>query len=560
VSGAPARGLWIALALAGLPLVACLNAAVSLDAPVFVAVASQIVAAPLDPFGFEMIWDPSSPHVAEFNLNPPLLSYWLAPVVAVFGDWEPALHLGLLPFPLLAAAAFFGLARRLAGEAFGPTALLIASPAFVLLSTTLMLDVPVLAAFLVSVYALLRSNESAGTRWEWIAGAAAAAAGLTKYVGFASAPLLAAGLWLLPSAIRPRTSPSRWLRVLGVPLAVWTAWGLYTHALYGSVHFAGGVALVGRQSFEPGELWNQLASVPVYYGAALLFPIYVWAERLVRAGRGAELAVAGIVAGAAIVTFVLPGGQPPRRVPLGIEEAVLGAVGFAGAVVVWGLGAFGEAETRRTPEHRFLVLWLGGFLVFSCFVNWHVNAADALMAAPPAVLLCYRHAALRPSARTAAIVASLMFVFSGILTASDVAQRNAYRDAAARIAREIGDAPGRRWFVGHWGLQHYLARESFEAVAPTQYARRFGSSELSVGDWVVSARNVSQLDVQRAMAPYALKVAWRFEVPATLPLRATNPDAGAGFYSHQSGHVPFAWSWVPIEELGLGRVTAVRGR
>jgi 4-amino-4-deoxy-L-arabinose transferase-like glycosyltransferase len=554
------RGQWIVAALAVAPTLVFLNAAVSLDAPVFLAVARQILAAPLDPFGFEMIWDPTSPQAAEFNQNPPLLSYWLAPVIAVFGEWEPALHAALLPLSLLAAFCFWGIARRLAGDGFGPTAVLVATPAFALLGTTLMLDVPVLAAFLAAVYALLRANEDASPGWEWAAGAAAAAAGLTKYVGFSIVPLLAAGLWLLPSAggSIPRRPLGRWLRVLGLPLLVWTGWALWTQAIYGSVHFTGGLALVGSKSFVPDDFWNHLLSVPVFYGGALLFPIFVWAERLLRARRGAEVAVAGILAGAAVVTFVLPDGAPPRRVALGIEEAILGALGFAGACVVWGLGIARERSVWRSPEHRFLVLWLLGFFVFSSFVNWHVNAADALMAAPPAILLCFRHPALRPAQRVVALWTAGMFAFSVVLTASDVAQRNVYRDVAARISGEIGDAPGRRWFVGHWGLQYYLERESFEPVAPSQYARRYGRSRLEVGDWLVSSRNVSQLDVGRALAPYGMKVIWRWEVPATLPLRATNPDAGAGFYSHQSGHVPFAWSRVALEEVGLAQVTSAQ--
>ena len=77
---------WLVAALAVVPLLPFLNAAVSIDAPVFLAVARQVLVAPLDPFGFDMIWDPTSPHVAEFNQNPPLLSYWLAPVVALQGD------------------------------------------------------------------------------------------------------------------------------------------------------------------------------------------------------------------------------------------------------------------------------------------------------------------------------------------------------------------------------------------------------------------------------------------------------------------------------------------
>ncbi len=274
---APPRDLALVCALAWVPLLPFLDAAVSIDAPVFLAVSRQILAAPADPFGFEMIWDPTSPHVAQFNHNPPLLSYYLAVWLAIFGEREWVLHTSLLPFPLLLGLSFYGIAARLARPALGPTLLLLATPAFLVLASALLLDVPMLAWMLFAVYALLRSSQGGGARWELAAGVAAAAAGLTKYAGISTAPLLAAGLALLPSAAAraPGRAPqwARVLRVLGVPLLVWGLWGVYTHWLYGSAHFAGGLSLVGRRSFAPAAFWNQVSSVPVYYGCALLFPI-----------------------------------------------------------------------------------------------------------------------------------------------------------------------------------------------------------------------------------------------------------------------------------------------
>ena len=38
----------------------------------------------------------------------------------------------------------------------------------------------------------------------------------------------------------------------------------------------------------------------------------------------------------------------------------------------------------------------------------------------------------------------------------------------------------------------------------------------------------------------------------------TNADAGAGFYSHHAGYTPFAWSTLPVDEVTLGRVAAIR--
>ena len=546
----PRREALALAALALLPLLPFLPTAISIDAPVFVAVARRILEAPADPFGFQMIWDPTSPEAASFNRNPPLLSYWIAPWMAWLGEKDLVLHAVVLPFPLVAALSFFGIARRLCGVAFSPAALLVTTPAFLVLATTLLLDVPTLAFLLLAVFAFLRGSEGEGApAWQWASGLATAAAGLTKYVAFATAPLLAAGCVLLA----PR-SAGRALRVLAPPLVAWTLWGAWTAHLYGTPHFLGSTDVVFDRTLEPSEFWNQLVSAPVYGGAALVFPIAWWAARLVRGGRGSQLAVLGVLLGAAAVTFVLPRGEPPRRNPLEVDEAVLAALGFAGAFALW-VACLAPARSLASPEDRFLSLWLGGFLVWSLFLNWHVNAADALLAAPPLLLILFRHAELRPGGRFVAICVAVQLALSLLLATADAIQANFYRSAALRIAAEIGDQPGARWHVGHWGFQHYLAQQGFRPVLPPQYGR----SELHEGDWVASARNVSQLDVSRDMHRYRLRAVWTWTETSALPLRTTNADASGGFYSHQAGYVPFAWSTLPVDQIALGRVVSVRG-
>jgi 4-amino-4-deoxy-L-arabinose transferase-like glycosyltransferase len=537
-------------ALTLLPLLPFLPSAISIDAPVFVAVARRILEAPADPFGFQMIWDPTSPDVASFNRNPPLLSYWIAPWIAWLGEKDWVLHAALLPFPLVAALSFLGIARRLCGEALAPASLLVTTPAFLVLATSLLLDVPMLAFLLLAVYAFLRGSEGEGVPgWQWAAGVATAAAGLTKYVAFATAPLLAAGCVLLA----PR-SAGRALRVLLPPLVAWTLWGVWTAHLYGTAHFLGATDVVLDRGMKPAEFWNQLASAPVYGGAALLFPIAWWASRLLGGGRGSELAVAGVVLGAAVVRYALPGGEPPRRNPLEVEEAVLAALGFAGAFALW-LACLAPSRSLASAEDRFLALWLAGFLVWSLFLNWHVNAADALLAAPPLLLILFRHAALRLGPRLVAGCVAVQLALSLLLATADAIQADFYRSAAARIAAEIGDQPGARWHVGHWGFQHYLAQQGFQPVLPPQYGR----SELREGDWVASARNVSQLDVSRDMNRYRLREVWTWTETSWLPLRTTNADASGGFYSHHAGYAPFAWSHLPVDQVMLGRVVSVRG-
>ncbi len=547
-AAAPARELALVAALALLPQLPFLGTAVSLDGPVFLAVARRILEAPLDPFGFEMLWDPTSTSAAAFNRNPPLVSYYLAAWMGCAGGSEPLLHAALLPFPLLAALCFHGIARRLAGPGLAPVALFCASPAFVLLSGAFLLDVPVLALELLGVYALLRGRARDASAWQWLAGAAVALAGLTKYVGLSAAPLVAAAALLL--CAEPRRALGR---VLAPPLVAWTAWGVFTNARYGTPHFFGATDVI----FELGSaraFWNQLASLPIYWGAALLFPIGAFARALAGRSRGGELAVACLLLGALALGTALPRGEPPRRVALALPAYLPGAVAFASGAF---LGLRGLLSIRRAdPVQRWLWLWLAGMLVFSACVNWHVNAADALLVAPPLLLLWARDPELRPAGRGWQAGCAAALAFSLALASAEAQQANVYRDAARSIAREIGAQPGRRWFAGHWGLQHYLEAEGFRPIPPTA----FGPAALAQGDWVVSARNVSQLEVARNLARYEIRPVWSWSAESALPLRTENADAGAGFYSHHTGYLPFAFSRVPLDVVALGRVTAVRTR
>jgi hypothetical protein len=548
--------IWLVALFAVVPLLPFVPKAVSIDAPVFVAVANQILAHPFDPFGFQMVWDPTSPDVWAFNRNPPLLSYYLAVWLAVFGEVDAWLHVAMLPFSLLAGLSFLGIARRLSDEGARPALLLIATPCYLVLATTLMLDVALLGFMLFAVYALLRGVEAEtasgrGKGWQIAAGMAAAAAGLTKYVGFSIAPLLAAAVLLF--SVR-RVGPI--FRVLLPPIVIWSAWGGYTAALYGSVHFAGSTDVVlDRGRFEPNEFWNHVASTPIYYGCCLIFPMLVWLRSLVRGNFASGLAVVGALLGAFAVNFVLPPGEPVRRIPLQADVAVFAALGIAGAVVVWG-ASFRPSRIRAGAVEHFLLLWLAGLLCFSWFLNWHVNAADALLAVPPVVLLVFRDDELRPSARAFGIWLSVMLPLSLALAWADLLQANVYRDAARKVVVEIGNQAGGRYFVGHWGLQHYLSKEGFESVVPPQYGR----SDLEVDDWVATARNISQLDVRQNMDEFKIRPVWTWKFESKFPLRTTNADAGGGFYSHHSGYTPFAWSDEPLDTVGLGRVVRVLDR
>jgi hypothetical protein len=318
------------------------------------------------------------------------------------------------------------------------------------------------------------------------------------------------------------------------------------------VHFLGSTDVVAQRSFALPLFGNQATSAFVWYGGALLFPVALWAKTLLRAARGLEAALLALAVAATAVFFLLADGEPARRNSLDLGHLVLAVACCAGGAFLW-QGVLRPRDILASPEDRFLALWLGGLLVFSLFVNWHVNAADALLAAPPALLLWFRRPALRLGTAWLRGCAAAMLAFSLGLAVADTIQSNFYRSVAREIRAQIGDAPGERWFVGNWGFQHYLVAEGFRPVLPFA----LGDSRLAVGDWLAAPRNVAQQEVGAHEQRYEVVEAGRFERSGDWPLRTTNPDAGAGFYSHRFGYTPFAWSRKAFEIVQLGRVTSV---
>src|SRR5271156_2324154 len=77
---------------------------VHIDDTAYVLRAHHIAAHPLDPYGGTIFWY-DHPEPANAILVPPVLPYWLALSIRLFGENPFLWKLGLFPFALLFAAA-----------------------------------------------------------------------------------------------------------------------------------------------------------------------------------------------------------------------------------------------------------------------------------------------------------------------------------------------------------------------------------------------------------------------------------------------------------------------
>src|SRR5438105_69677 len=178
----------------GLVLAACLipfiNEAIQTDDVLFVWTGQWIQKHPADFFGFNVNWWVSAIPMWATNYNPPLLSYFFAGVASLFGWSEIALHSGCFVIAFIAALGIHSLAKLWSGHPLLAALIAIATPAFLVSSSTLMCDVMALAFW---IWALVLWERALACPSPWrflIAGALAGFGVLTKYSAVDLLPLL----------------------------------------------------------------------------------------------------------------------------------------------------------------------------------------------------------------------------------------------------------------------------------------------------------------------------------------------------------------------------------
>ncbi len=504
-----------------------------IDDPVYVRVAQHIRTAPADFYGFEMNWHGRLEPVADFNKNPPGVSYYLAAASLVTGWSERGLHAAMLVAVLAALAATAALARELEIDAFASTLVLFSMPGFLVAATTLMAD-PLLVAFWCASLAAWVAGLRRSSPPLLLAGAVLAGlAAVTKYVGIALIPLLAACTLLLA----PRKGRS--LAFLLVSLAMVAAFDLYARRLYGHSPLldVGGYALEYRpQGYAP--LDKVIVGLSFLGGSllsGLFFAPLLWSR---------DVLLVLVTAGAAVLAGLIVRGDV-GAFPLWDDGVRWGVVSQLALFVLAGLHwlALGIAEMwrRRDGVSVLLVLWLFGIVVFAAVLNWSTNARALVLAAPAAALLVagrldgvgvgspvrrFWPVALAPGLAVAVAVAW-----------GDARLAATSRKAAVELTARHSPAEGTLWFRGAWGFHHYAKRQGARKIDEA-------STQLAPGDIVLVPLNNSGAG---PLLPQAVRLLEDVELPVSGRIATMSAPRGAGFYSDIWGPLPYALGAVPPE-------------
>ncbi len=546
--------LTLAVVLAGLPF---LNQAFHIDDRIYLEVARHAAENPLFPYDYAPLFEGLVTPDAASHSHLPLTSYYLAIIRGLAGgEREWAFHSAFLIFPWIAVISFHDLARRRLRNPLAAALLLLVSPAFFLLSHTLMTEVPSLAFWLLAISRFERISAGEAGRWDHLL----CAAGL---LGASLISLLSAGLVLLLAAhlllTRGREGfpgTPRLLLLLALPVSVWILWYGIGYLHYGRFLLVRtALHMEKRDVFSAGLMLTKGISFLLDMGGAVLFPLALWwGFRGRRAVILAGLVFAGCLAGLTLYA-------EDWTFPQALLAATFAASGVTAlARFVWRcLGNLKPSVEWKTPHSDapggawLPILWLVGIFV-SCILFYPSGSARYTLLAFPPFLLVWQSslesslsAKLHLQSRLTWLTVLLTVSWSLLVSHADYRFAGLYRDAAQTLVSDYS-APGRTiWFTAEWGFRYYMERAGARLVARVEVGPK-------PGDIIIKPRLSSPWVTLYDGDKYTRLLEQRVAHLAT-PVRILDHTSHAGFYSTAWGILPFSvtggerWEWFNVFEV-----------
>ncbi|MEO8028725.1 MAG: glycosyltransferase family 39 protein [Bryobacteraceae bacterium] len=499
------RPLLLILAFVLLLRLPFLNQAVQGDDDIYLTGARHALIDPLHPnhanyiFRGEVVNMQGHPH-------PPLVSWILAALIAVFGDIrEIPFHAVFALFTLMAALSTWSLAKRFTPRPLEATLLFLAVPAFVVNGNSFESDVPFTALWLAAVALFVKAvDENGNEKWLAAAGLAAALAAMTAYQAVLLTPILAIYVWL-----NRRHCKASWATTLAAP-AMFVLYQVFERTTSGALPAQVLSGYLNSHGFQAAAQKLKSALALIVHFAWIVFPaILAFAARRI---PKSVLALAGIAAAAGI--FYDP--NPLFWISLGI-----GLAGLAWIVTLL---------RRPDPQVHFLAAWVALFFAAACVLFFAGSARYLLPIAVPVAILVSRD--LDRKWLLAGFAAQLALSLS--LSAVSYQHWDGYRQFARELAPQAQST--RVWVNGEWGLRYYLEAEGALAMSKDQVARP--------GD-VIATSLLSQAFPNEGL----LAVTARRTITSPIPLRMNSLHGRSAFSVASSGLRPFDISLDEIDEV-----------
>jgi hypothetical protein len=511
-----------------------LNKAVHIDDPVFVWTAEQILKHPGDFSGFDMNWYGETQPMPIINWNPPTTSYFLAGVMAVFGEGEMALYAAMLLVAFAAAAGIFQLAKIWCERPLLATFIALSTPVFLVSATTLMCDVPMLVVWIWAVVFWERALKNGNVFYFFLAALLAGLSVLTKYSALPLLPLLP-----ILGVLRKRNL-GWWLLWLAVPVAMIELYQFGTARLYGQGLISIAADCAAKFRFGVTSGWANKIVIGLAYAGGSLLPVLFFAHRVW--AKRELLIVGGLALAAAVAALWATGVGSQFGWSFQLQMGLMLAAGIHLLLL-----AAAELWRRRDAVSLMLALWLGSGFIFAAVLNWTVSARSFLPLAPIAAILVARGLKQKKSTAEKPVTfpwpLGISAAVSLLVAAADFSLAHSVRAAAQQLAVEYQPSTNKLWFQGHCGFQFYLEKSG---ALPVDFSR----SVLAPGEIMIVPSNNSNLITPDASDVENMAV---LEFPTCSWLSTVHAATGAGFYG-AGGFLPFVFGPVPVEKYFVCRV------
>ncbi len=477
------------------------------------------------------------------DTHPPLLTSYLSLLIRMFGgSSEAGLHIGLIIFPTLAAVSMFFLARRFTDRPLTAALLLIVTPGFMVMTQSVMTDVPALSLWLAAIASYVYAVDRDEKRLLALAGVFTSLAILTTYQSLSLVPLL------FVYALLKRRITWKTMLPLMAALAVFGAIVFYYFlATGGPPKLSYSIGL----NLAPVFIANKILSTVSVIGGAMVFPVIMALGMLKGKKEYLSFAALFVVMFLFFLSKVASGQYTLLSVFLQVffySAGLLAVYRFfnAGADAV-----FTDDRSEKDRDNIFLILWISGVLVYSILLLPYASTRYLLPLFPPVVLMFVRYARGIITDRTRwlrfAIAAVACTAVTGVaVSIADYQLAGVYRDFASSYSGQLGSEGHKIWFAGEFGLRFYLEDNG------GQYLTKQDNSP-APGDHVILSHGLIAYFISDELNS-RLQPEQRIDYRGSWPVRVEDPGSQAGFYDQFHGNVPYSLSKEPVETIDIYKV------
>jgi hypothetical protein len=526
--------------------------AFNVDDTLFLFAAKQIVKQPLDPYGFQLVWNKTAERMADVTMNPPLACYYAALAGRIAGWSERALHLAFFLPALAVVLGTYRLASRCTRYPLLAALATLLTPGVLVSATSVMCDTLMVALWIWAVILWIDGLEPVKPFLLLSSSLLIAASAMAKYFGIALIPLL-----LVYSLVRLRRV-GWWAAYFVLPIVALAGYEVWTARLYGQGLIAGAAEFAGgqRAAQQGSTLSHALVSLSFSGGCALtalMLTWLLWRRKQIVIALGVSM-LGALSLALNWVDFGAPVGGLRSAQSVSNHWVLIAfqlSLCIVSGVSILAMGVVDVWENRRNAESWLLALWVIGTWIFAGFMNWTVNARSVLPLIPAAGILIFRRVERSPrdfTARRTLIGVAAGLAVAGILSfwisASDAAWANSQRQAADLLYRQTRGEHGTVYFAGHWGFQYYMQSLGFVPADEE-------NSPFQEGDLLIVPIDSVEIAHPRG-----------FDVVRQPPLELLSgrhastmcSDLGAGFYSSYWGPLPFVFGKIPEESYYIFRL------